>query len=86
MVIESKYMILSISKDCGSMQESSVYLLMLKGSQRFNMKRLQFIPIIPIKALKKNLHQLKGSWSHYKFKGGMKFVSLLGPYIGVELN
>ena len=73
-------------KVAATCRKSSVYLQMLKRSQRFDMKRLQFIPIIPIKTLKKSLHQLKGSLSHDGFGRGMKSVSLLGPFIGIRLN
>ena len=79
-------MIFGIPEGHSSIQESSVYLQMLKESQRFDMERLQFILIIPIKTLKKSVHQLKGSLSHDEFGGGIKFISLLGPFIGIRFN
>ena len=48
------------------------------------MERLQFVPIISIKAPKKILYQLKRSMNHYGFGGGMKIISLLGLYIGIR--
>ena len=48
------------------------------------MERLQLVLIIPIKAPKEIIHQLKRSLSHYGFEGGIKIISLLGPYIGIK--